>query len=328
MRPGVAEAGVARPGAAGAGVVRPGVVPLPAADQARAALAALAGIDAATLTAVEQADCLRELERAESALTAARSVVLAGFDAACAFQDDAHGSARTWLKWQTRVTGAAAGTAVGWMRRLSAHPAVRDALAAGTISVSWARAVCDWTDLLPAHTRADADLILLAAADSRRRPGRSGRAGRGTPRPDRAARTDGGDDGFDDRAVRLATHYRGAGKLGGDLTPRCAAAVQAVLDALGKKAGPEDTRTQAQRYHDALEDAMRRLIAAGGLPDRAGQPTQIQLVMTLDQLTGLGGTSRRTAGTRHRTRRHRTARTGGRAGGGWAGPGTAGRARR
>jgi len=34
---------------------------------------------------------------------------------------------------------------------------------------------------------------------------------------------------------------------------------------------------------------LRRLIAAGGLPDRAGQPTQIQLVMTLDQLTGLAG---------------------------------------
>jgi hypothetical protein len=31
---------------------------------------------------------------------------------------------------------------------------------------------------------------------------------------------------------------------------------------------------------------MRRLIAAGGLPDRAGQPTQIVLQMTLDQLTG------------------------------------------
>ena len=50
------------------------------------------------------------------------------------------------------------------MRRLAAHPAVRDALAAGTVSVSWARQVCDWTDLLPQPARADADLILLAAA--------------------------------------------------------------------------------------------------------------------------------------------------------------------
>ena len=32
--------------------------------------------------------------------------------------------------------------------------------------------------------------------------------------------------------------------LRGNLTPECAAAVQAVLEALGKKAGPEDARTE------------------------------------------------------------------------------------
>ena len=38
----------------------------------------------------------------------------------------------------------------------------------------------------------------------------------------------------------------------GDLTSECAAVVRAVLDALGKKAGPEDDRTERQRFHDAL----------------------------------------------------------------------------
>ena len=38
-----------------------------------------------------------------------------------------------------------------------------------------------------------------------------------------------------------------------------------MLDTLGKKAGPEDTRTPDQRHHDALEDACRRLIAARAL---------------------------------------------------------------
>jgi hypothetical protein len=50
-------------------------------------------------------------------------------------------------------------------------------------------------------------------------------------------------------------HFRGAGKLNGDLAPECAAALTAMLDALGKKAGPEDTRTTSQRHHDALEEA-------------------------------------------------------------------------
>jgi hypothetical protein len=65
--------------------------------------------------------------------------------------------------------------------------------------------------------------------------------------------------------------------------------VQAVLDALGKRRGPEDERTKGQRLHDALEDACRRLAGSGCLPERAGQPTQIVLHMDLDRLRGLPG---------------------------------------
>ena len=47
--------------------------------------------------------------------------------------------------------------------------------------------------------------------------------------------------------------------LHGDLTPECASVVTTVLDALSAPAGAEDTRSQAQRFHDALQEAMRRL---------------------------------------------------------------------
>ena len=40
---------------------------------------------------------------------------------------------------------------------------------------------------------------------------------------------------------------------------------------------------------------MRRLIASGCLPDRAGQPTVIQLHMSLEQLLGLPGADQTTA---------------------------------
>ena len=79
---------------------------------------------------------------------------------------------------------------------------------------------------------------------------------------------------FEDRAVRLETTFQGAGVLNGDLTPECAAVVGAVLDALSAPAGAEDTRSHSQRYHDALQEAMRRLLAAGLLPERAGQPVK------------------------------------------------------
>jgi Domain of unknown function (DUF222) len=60
---------------------------------------------------------------------------------------------------------------------------------------------------------------------------------------------------FADRYLHLETTLDGAGRAGGDLTPECAAAVAAVLEALGKTRGPEDLRTAGQRCHDALQEA-------------------------------------------------------------------------
>ena len=66
----------------------------------------------------------------------------------------------------------------------------------------------------------------------------------------------------------------GAGVIRGDLTPECAAMVTAVLDALSAPQGGGDLRTHPQRSHDALAEAMRRLLASGLLPQRAGQPVK------------------------------------------------------
>jgi hypothetical protein len=166
------------------------------------------------------------------------------------------------------------------------HRQVADALAGGVISESWAREICRWTDLLPQEVRDDADVILLGAAAAGAEL--ADLTGLAEELRNRTAAPDtGDDDGFTDRSLRLESTFQGAGRLDGDLTPGCAAALRAVLDALGKKAGPEDTRAQRQRDHGALEEAMRRLIASGCLPQRAGQPTQIQLHMTLRDLMKL-----------------------------------------
>ena len=65
----------------------------------------------------------------------------------------------------------------------------------------------------------------------------------------------------------------------------------AVLDALSAPAGAEDTRTHAQRYHDALQEAMRRLVAADLLPERAGQPVKVWAHISLVDLLRLDGSS-------------------------------------
>ena len=60
--------------------------------------------------------------------------------------------------------------------------------------------------------------------------------------------------GFADRLLRLDTTMDGAGRITGDLTPECAAAVTAVLESLDKRRGREDLRSVGQRYHDALQE--------------------------------------------------------------------------
>jgi hypothetical protein len=250
------------------------------------ALGYLATADAASLPTAVQADALLALAKAEAQHTAARSRVLAAFAAQGGYEDDGHGGARSWLRWRARVTAGAAAGAIGWMRRLAAHPVIGDALAAGELSGSWARQICEWTDRLPEAQRGDADEILAGAA--RGGAELSGLAGLAQEMYERSHR-DGPDDMFDERYLRLGITFRGAGRAEGDLTPQCAAALAAVLERLGKKAGPEDTRTAAQRRHDALEEACTRLIASGILPD--GRPDRAYLHITLAQLRGAPGAS-------------------------------------
>jgi len=258
-------------------------------------LSRLAGQDMTALTGEEQAEVLHALGRAESQMLAARSAVLSAFECAGSYEADAAASARSWLRWQTKITGAAAAGAVGWMRRLRTHPFVAAALAAGTVSPSWARHVCDWTDTLDGDDRDAGDQILLAAAadgaDVADLAGLAEEMRRRCARPD----TDPDGDGFRDRSLRLSPYYRGNGQLAGNLTPECTAALRAVLDALAVKAGPEDLRSQDQRDHDALQEALQRLLAARCLPERGGQPAMIQLHMSLDQLLGLEGAAAATA---------------------------------
>ena len=89
--------------------------------------------------------------------------------------------------------------------------------------------------------------------------------------------------------MTVQTTFGGAGVIHGDLTPECAGIVGTVLDALAAPAGAGDERTQGQRYHDALHEAMRRLVAGGLLPERAGQPVKALVHISLADLIRLDG---------------------------------------
>ena len=263
-----------------------------AMEMVRAGLGYLAAADATAMAAQTQAQCLRMLEQAHSMGTAARTSVLAAFTAGQGYTADADYSPRAWLINRTQVTRGAAVGYTAWVRRAAAHPEVAAALAAGEMSESFARTICAWTDKLPEDCREDADEILLAAAGTGMGlPDLSGLAGEIYARSLPGKPDEDEDQAFEDRSVRLETTFGGAGVLHGDLSPECASVVTTVLDALSAPAGAEDPRSQAQRFHDGLAEAMRRLVAADLLPERAGQPVKAWVHISLADLIVLEGSS-------------------------------------
>jgi hypothetical protein len=256
-----------------------------ALDMVRAGLGYLAAADPGQLPAATQAEVLRELEQHDAMATAARAGFLAAFTAGQGHAGDGDYSAVSWLIHRTGITRGAAVGHSAWAKRTATHSRVLAALAAGQVSESAGRLICLWTGKLPQEYRDAADEQLLAAF-----AGGLGLADLASLFAEMYVRARGDlpdqdpDREFADREVKLATTIGGAGVMHGDLTAECAAAVAAVLDALSAPAGKEDDRTKGQRYHDALAEAMRRLTAAGLLPERAGQPVKAWAHISLADL--------------------------------------------
>ena len=256
-----------------------------ALDMVRAGLSYLAAADATQLGATAQARCLKAFEQADAIGMAARASFLAAFTAGQGYADDAAYSARAWLIHQTRITSGAAVGHTAWARRTRTHPRVLAALAAGQISTSIGRLICLWTDKLPEHLRDQSDELLVAAAVAGL--GAEELAALFAEMYERARSElpdEDPDRDFADRGLKLAVTFGGAGVIHGDLTPECAELVGRVLDALGAKAGKDDDRSRDQRYHDALAEAMRRLVASDLLPERAGQPVKAWVHISLADL--------------------------------------------
>jgi hypothetical protein len=263
-----------------------------------AAAAYLASPAAAGLDGAACGEALVGIGRIASRLAAAQAGFLARFDAAGACDGDGYATTAAWLAGKTQQTRKDAKAAVRQMRLLGQHPLLDDATSAGGLSRSWAREIAAWTGRLPAgDLRGQADRILLDAAaagaglDDLRVIAQAAYEAWRASRPDPDDDDPEDDGGFGDRHLRLDATLDGAGRVSGDLTPECAAAVRAVLEALGKKRGPEDGRTQAQRFHDALQECCELVIRAKMVPGRAGTDTRVDVHIGLSQLRALDGAS-------------------------------------
>ncbi len=252
----------------------------------------LAAADVQQMPEAALAECLHGLTRADAIAAAAFGRLLEAFDARDGHLAYGQRSLRTWIVYSLGETkGQAAGhKAVQALAR--EHPVLTAALADGdVITKSVAVQLAKWTRAIPEEFRGKAEAILVAAA----RAGADLRAlaalcaeirSRVAP-PDE----DPGRDPALDRGVSLDTTIDGAGIIRGDLAPACAAKVQAVLDALSAPQGSGDRRTRPQRLHDALDEAMTRLLASDLLPGRAGQPVKALVHVHFAELLDLDGGS-------------------------------------
>ena len=241
----------------------------------QAALGFLASTDAAGLPTAALAEYLQGLEETDAVQAAARGVLLAAFDAQDGSVADGQRTARTWLVHVTRVTRGQAGEHLAVERLARQHPVLVAALAEGcVVTKSVALQLARWTRAIPDEFRDEAEEILVTAA--RKGVDLRGLAALCAEIRSRTAQPDpgGNQDKPLDRGVSFETTFDGAGVLHGDLTPECATLVRSVLDALSAPQGGGDLRSRPERYHDALQEAMKRLLASDLLPRRAGQPVK------------------------------------------------------
>ena len=241
-------------------------------------------------------EALEALGAITSLLGAAQNGLLRRFDADDGHDADGYASSATWLAARNHLGRRDAKAAVRQMRLLGRHPLLDAATTTGGLTISWAKEIAGWTGRIDhEELQAEADRILVDAAAAgadlddlkllAQAAYEAWRAQEPDPEEDPRGR------GFGDRSLYLETTLDGAGRITGDLTPECAAAVTAVLEALGKSRGPEDFRSAAQRYHDALQEGCELLIRAKMVPDRAGADTRVDVVIPLRDLLGMDGAS-------------------------------------
>src|SRR5215471_20519249 len=97
----------------------------------------------AGLHAAAAGGVLTALGELQAKVTAAHAAVLRRFDAAGGHDADGYGTSAAWLAAMAKMARKDAQAAVRRMRQLTEHACLREALAAGRISASWAEQIIE-----------------------------------------------------------------------------------------------------------------------------------------------------------------------------------------
>jgi hypothetical protein len=247
----------------------------------------LAGVDMTQLPGESIAELLAAMEQVDAGQAAVRGQAVTVLADQQVYLEYGHRAPTSFLVHYTRVKGGKATQVAKLGTLYRQHPLLAAALADadGVVSESIAVQIATWTNQLPEDCVPAADGILLEGC----------RAGLSEAQlTDLAAQIraqvcgpDPDDDGMlPEGTLRLETTLDGAGRVDGDLTPACTALLQAVLAAFTTQDIPGDHRSPHQRNHDALEEALK-LVLAG----KKGKPYKAIVHIPFEELLALPGAS-------------------------------------
>ncbi|RZT78914.1 uncharacterized protein DUF222 [Micromonospora violae] len=271
--------------------------------QADDAVAACVDAAAWALSEDDLVGALEAAHRLEQRLAAVKLALVREVDGRGIARAQGASCTAVWLRERLRLTVPAARRFVDLATALdSGNPGVRQALADGVITLDQARVITDTVNTVQTTAGAEAadkavgvlvewagqfDPTLLRKLGTRIldhvAPDLADAATKAALDAD-AARAD------RDRHLTLSTQTDGRLRLTGILDAETAGLLRATIDPLTAPSGPDDTRTPGQRRHDALTDVCRLALRTGELPDSGGEPAQIVVTTTYDELTHQLGT--------------------------------------
>lgn len=208
-------------------------------------------------------------------------------------QADGHRSAGAWLRAHALVSGREASSAAWLARRLSRLPVTLAAFESAQIGESHVRQIALLANDVPMSVMSEGEAQLVEAA---RHTDASAFRGlidklRAQWIPEATAKSR--DDAYDRRRLDFGEQFAGLVPVDGLLDPLTAEKLQVVTNALSTpdpaEVPAEARRTPTQRRHDALDEALSRLLDQGELPTVRRERPHIEVTVELTELlTGAG----------------------------------------
>ncbi len=265
--------------------------------QLSAAVDAAAALDPDALSWADQERLVRGTEELQRRVDGVRLRAIEAFARGGGWDGGNHLSAAAWLRDELQVSRGDAGRDLALGRAVAQWPAVAAALTAGEISARSAGVLCSALSRLP---DVDDELVgmLLAAAKlwDPLELARALAARVAAAAPVQSMRD--AEEVYDRRRLYHSITVDDMGRVDAWLEPELAELFRDALDAESvrdRSAG--DTRTPAQRRHDAFGRLVRRAVGAPDMPKRHGAPVQLLILAPVEAVEQVPGAEpARTAG--------------------------------